>query len=713
MIYAKSNPVESLKSHTDYLLKNLTIFKNLYGEEVIRASDFNDIWELLSLSCFYHDLGKLFTPFQNEIRKKIGEPLLQTQFKNEVPHNFLSPSFIDIKALRQKYGENIYKSLAQAIIYHHEKDKDVDFKLIKNIVENDLKKNIENLESEFNNKFININTLYVNELKIENRIRESSNDYRIYVILKGLLNRLDHSASAHVDVEIQPSDSISNITKKYIQDKLKGNLREPQQFCLENRENNIIMIASTGIGKTESALLWIDNSKSFFTLPIRVSINAIYRRVFEDMQFKEAGLLHSSSFEFMKTQGYEDSFEKYEISRQLSYPLNFSTIDQLFTFPFKYRGYEKILATLAYSKVVIDEIQAYSPKIVAAILKGIEMINKFNGKFMIMTATLPNIFVEFLKKRNIEFEFTKFPLDITRHRMRLCEKSIDEDIDIIIEKARDKKVLIIVNTVKRAVEIFEKVRIKFSETNLLHSLFIQEDRLKKEDNIKNYNKPGIWISTQLVEASLDIDFDFLFTELSTLDSLFQRMGRCYRKREYDLGDEPNIFVYPKDASGIGTVYDKDIFIKGIEILKNYDLKLLKEEEKMQMVDELYSRKNLEGSDYLKEFDNAINFLDAVFDYDLEQKDAHKQLREMANVKVIPIEVYEKNILVFENYKKERDFNRKIELFLKIKQLTLDVPYYKVKNALMEVKYVRDIFLVKFKYDNIIGLHVGEEISNFI
>jgi CRISPR-associated endonuclease/helicase Cas3 len=37
---------------------------------------------------------------------------------------------------------------------------------------------------------------------------------------------------------------------------------------------------------------------------------------------------------------------------------------------------------------------------------------------------------------------------------------------------------------------------------------------------------GIWITTQIAEASLDIDFDVLFTELSSLDSFFQRMGRC-------------------------------------------------------------------------------------------------------------------------------------------------------------------------------------------
>ena len=55
-------------------------------------------------------------------------------------------------------------------------------------------------------------------------------------------------------------------------------------------------------------------------------------------------------------------------------------------------------ATLAYSKVVIDEIQGYSPEIVAVILKGLEMIHAIGGKFMVMTATLPRIYKEQLEK---------------------------------------------------------------------------------------------------------------------------------------------------------------------------------------------------------------------------------------------------------------------------------------------------------------------------
>ena len=83
----------------------------------------------------------------------------------------------------------------------------------------------------------------------------------------------------------------------------------------------------------------------------------------------------------------------------------------------------------------------------------------------------------------------------------------------------------------------ELQELKVENINLLHSRFIYNDRSAKEFKIKKFSENrkenGIWITTQIVEASLDIDFDYLYTEMSTLDSLFQRLGRCYRSREYD------------------------------------------------------------------------------------------------------------------------------------------------------------------------------------
>ena len=163
------------------------------------------------------------------------------------------------------------------------------------------------------------------------------------------------------------------------------------------------------------------------------------------------------------------------------------------------------------------------------------MIDKLNGKFMIMTATLPRIYKEKLQEMGIKFEYNEFIKDTKRHRFKITDTSMEEDIEEIKEKSENKKVLIIVNTINKAIELYKKLKENGVEKiNLLHSRFEQEDRNQKERNIKEFSKQqdetGIWITTQIVEASLDIDFDILYTEMSTLDSLFQRFGRCYRSR---------------------------------------------------------------------------------------------------------------------------------------------------------------------------------------
>lgn len=122
--------------------------------------------------------------------------------------------------------------------------------------------------------------------------------------------------------------------------------------------------------------------------------------------------------------------------------------------------------------------------------------------------------------------------------------------------------LIITNTVNKAIDIFlELQELKVENINLLHSRFIYNDRSAKEFKIKKFSENrkenGIWITTQIVEASLDIDFDYLYTEMSTLDSLFQRLGRCYRSREYD-GQDANVHIYIENMSGIKYIYDEEI-----------------------------------------------------------------------------------------------------------------------------------------------------------
>lgn len=710
--YAKSNPIETIKEHTDKLLENLEILKRTYGSKIVQVIDMPEerFWQLMKIICKYHDAGKVNSGFQNVIRNAIGEPLIPTKFNNDqIKHEQISPMFVPYKEYQLTKTER--KLVYQSIYYHHERNNKlhVDVDLLKEIIKEDIEPNIENIEKELKIQVPELKTTYLGMVEGQARITEFDDIYKDYCIMKGLLHRLDHCSSAWIPVEDDTKDEISEFVEKFMkQNKFK--LNDLQEFAKENQDKNVIVIGSTGMGKTESALLWSNKDKTFFTLPLRISINAIYDRIKETIGYKHVGLLHSTAVDYLDEKNEENEFEKIDQARNLYEKITTCTIDQIFPFVFKYRGYEKIYATLSYSKVVIDEIQAYSPEIVAIILKGLQMINNLDGKFMIMTATLPRIYKEKLEKMGIKFEYNEFIKDTIRHKIQLVDTEINQDIDEIKEKAKTKKVLIIVNTINKAIELYEKLKeIDVSNINLLHSRFIQEDRSEKEKNIKEFskdrNESGIWITTQIVEASLDIDFDMLYTEMSTLDSLFQRLGRCYRSREY-IENNPNIKIYIKNTSGVGYIYDNEIYEKSIELLKPYNGKILEEKIKIDLVDKLYSEEMLQGTQFYKNFKEAFKILDNIIDYDTSKKDAQHILRNIDNIDVIPKIIYDENLDLFNEYENEKDKKKKYELKRKINKLFISINSknkYKIGNLIIECPYVKGKYIIDTKYNKEIGL----------
>lgn len=107
----------------------------------------------------------------------------------------------------------------------------------------------------------------------------------------------------------------------------------------------------------------------------------------------------------------------------------------------------------------------------------------------------------------------------------------DEIEDKIISSYENgKKVIVILNTVKRAVELYKKIQKKTDSCVLLHSRFrpSEKERLREKLGSKDTK---IIISTQVIEAGVDITSDVLITELAPWSSLVQRFGRCNRDGE--------------------------------------------------------------------------------------------------------------------------------------------------------------------------------------
>lgn len=97
---------------------------------------------------------------------------------------------------------------------------------------------------------------------------------------------------------------------------------------------------------------------------------------------------------------------------------------------------------------------------------------------------------------------------------------------------------IICNTVKKAQSVAQCMEMYFGEdcVRLIHSCFLSFDRVRKEQEIRDLLGPQedhrpdklIVVGTQVMEQSLDVDFDVLFTEICPMDLLLQRIGRLHR-----------------------------------------------------------------------------------------------------------------------------------------------------------------------------------------
>ena len=642
LIYAKSSPPESLAEHTERCLAMLEQLKQHY-ESLLTPRE----WEVLLYAVKAHDLGKIDVHFQNKIRSELKLSLLH-EVGQRFEHGYLSAAYLSKKFFLDLWdGENEWYRMLVLCIYYHHARKEADLAAMQAYIKDELSAN--SLLYPFEEPFLlqkpDFGYLkYIDITKLENE------DLKLrYILIKGMLNRIDYTASAHLNaVENAWTQAIGPATEAFLQEK-NYPLYPVQRFLFENRDQNVIVCASTGCGKTEGALLWCWDTKAFYTLPVKVSIKAIFGRIRHKIKYTAAAILHSGAKMFYLLE--EDDLNKYEQARLFTWPLTICTIDQILRFIFKGNGTEIYASVLAGAKLVIDEIQAYSPDLIGNILYALSVITKLGGKFAIITATFPNCLYGLMKECGINAvrpdRIFHSPIS-RRHRIKLLTAF---PFDQIIEQGAVRKVLVICNTIQSAQRIYEKLAERGAAVQLLHSMYLRRDRALLEEKILSFapnnqnrtSEPGIWVSTQIVEASLDLDFDILYTEANTIDSLLQRMGRVYRNRSYDLGQEPNIYI----IDCYHPIIDGEIYDYTIEALRAYDGALLEESDeedtKTKLInlvyDETWNDRILQ-SQYYGKIKERIKFLQDLEMYTLDKDKISKKFRDIDSITVMPKSIYQ-------------------------------------------------------------------------
>lgn len=717
-----AKPDKTIREHTDDLKRNA---KELFEYKYIDEKTYN----LLNIACEYHDYGKANEEFQKRVKSKI-----KIKFNNdkEVAHNILSIYSIDPNLFADK---DEYLRVCYAVANHHHNTNNYNEILEKKDLIHDYL-SINHLKN-INGRTIK-RIFEKNEIEIDGTREINTTTAK----LKGLLHKCDYSASGNFKIEY-PNNFLNDSLEK-----LEFSWNDLQLFALKNSNENIIAVANTGMGKTEAGLLWIGNNKGFFILPIRTAINSIYDRVIKNIVSENieerVALLHSESLEYYFKESIieEDKiFEYRNRGKNLSIPLTISTLDQLFNFVYKYNGFEVKLATLSYSKIVIDEIQAYSPDLLAYLVYGLGCIDKAGGRFAILTATFPPFIKDLLEKNIKNVKFEKFTSGEDRHNIKVLEKEI-ESCDIYNHYLEKKgKTLVICNTIKEAQKIFKELELKFQdekiELELLHSKYIRKHRSKKEKSILEFGKTetikdGIWVSTSLVEASLDIDFDYLFTELNDLNGFFQRLGRINRRgKKTNMLKEPNAFIFTSinknlfiNESGTKGFIDKDIFNISKEALKEVN-GILPEKLKVELIEKYLTSENIKNSNFKKRYEQIKNYVETLYIGEKELSKTQKEFRNISSYNVIPKNIFSENKEYIQEIakiinNKENSQALIAEKKYELNSYTVSVGYYDlnktgecIKLPFESIPVVKCEYSEKYGFERIKKDKIEEVFDNFI
>lgn len=358
------------------------------------------------------------------------------------------------------------------------------------------------------------------------------------------------------------------------------------------------------------------------------------------------------------------------------------------------------LLSFKNSFLIIDEVQTIPKFLLPNLLKLIFIISKkLNSKVLFISATVPAQIEEFseIKKINAPSCLETEYLDKTLKKIHYVEKL---DLERLAS-FKDGPNLIMVNTRKKAVEKFYSLSGSINKRYLSAGI-IKENRNKIISEIKTSlgNDPLTLISTQVIEAGIDVDFKRIFREMAPLDNIIQIMGRLNREA--------------KDSNAVLTVFEDDyVSIPYLEIEVKESRGILK---KIESSKDLYStlseyyrtlkNKNKTESEELKELNNAIAELNFDRIWELISNNVFKETSK--GIVFLP----PKDQLDFFIEKLKNHPEKATSILNNNRKWTAELPIspYKIKDMLNQSLFEEGIYVPNLKhysdlYDKNLGLDI--------
>jgi len=502
---------------------------------------------------FLHDLGKLDDRFQAKLNGKT---------KHAPPHAYLGLEL----ASRFLDCDEPYRTIALlSILTHH----------------SDFHEGLYQMEIEQDETLLVDGEIISRPAETVEWVRETIfygdlQDYNLtpvelrnlYTLFNGVLRVADWLDSAGLRAGSYHLNSGSTVHQRVVEYfRRRGYGLRPYQEAIIGRGGGYFRLP-TGDGKTETSLLAtpIEASKVVYSLPTITTTEAMRRR-FEAV-FGEDMVSFSHSMLFLSLY-YRGELSKKLLHHYAMKPVFVSTVDQILLAFLNYPRFPVRELALRGAHWIIDEIHTYSPYTLSLIINAIEHAMRYlNTRVTVMSATLPRLLAEELEKRGLRPLISPKSVENRyRSRKRVEVEVRDEPLLSAVDKiAREKgRVLVVANTVKRARDFYRVLKGKRDDVYLFHSRFINEDKRKKMGQVERIEK-GILVATQVIEVSLDIDYDVMYTEAAPIDALVQRFGRVNR-RGLRHG---RAYIFEPEGRNAHLPYDREVFNASLDFLKELE-----------------------------------------------------------------------------------------------------------------------------------------------
>ncbi|ACR79387.1 CRISPR-associated helicase/endonuclease Cas3 [Kosmotoga olearia] len=607
--------IDHLKGVYYLMMSEIETAKKYMDFERFLGVEYSTLKLLVEAIAYLHDLGKATPEFQKKIRK--------LKYDKEKSLHAVLGAFAVGKYLKANLPEEkhyLIPLIVTLVRRHHGKAEYPEFGCDLNDEVDLLEWQVANLDSKFLNELAyKIQIPKLDPLELEDNVDEWQDEFQdhfyevndiqsfiLYMYLSSLLDWADKTDAAFRDRPLPKRDPIpKDLVEEYR--KVLG-FDNPGRDPMNQLRNKFyheatndtdfsigILKGRTGIGKTLTLFSLglklrekLTNSdyvpRIIYCLPFLSIIDQTYEVAVE--LFEKTGRSfptenqvlqqhHLSDIEYSTKEG--EGYEKYLadlLINSWNSEIIITTFVSFFHSIFTNKRNMKFFR-IPGSIVLLDEIQAIPPKYWELTGKILKLLADYGGtKFVFSTATMPKCFgISGKHLYTGEIPLDRFDLHYIGEVT--FEKFKEIFLREVVEKARDesKGLMVVLNTIGCAKAVLEEIS-EFVDKKYLYYLssevppIVRKNRIEKLKNLKGFR---VLVTTQLVEAGVDLDFDYCIRDIGPLDSVVQVAGRVNRSNRKKKGQvilvDIKEFMGKRDPSKI---YDSVLLFASRKVLSNND-----------------------------------------------------------------------------------------------------------------------------------------------